>query len=155
MKCCFLQIQRCDHCQHNAPETKSYDILHPVKIVPRIWYLVGIELIDAHTTSNYGNRYLLTQTDYFTKYIKGIPIPDKTAISVAKCLFSTYCRHGDPVHIISSLFFCWESRVLSRESRVPGRESRVLRWESRVPGRESRVESTRSRVESREYQVES
>ena len=48
-----------------------------------------------------GNRYLLTQIDYFSKYVKAIPLPDKSAFSVAKGLYKTYCRHGATAHIIS------------------------------------------------------
>ena len=76
-------------------------MLHPVKVTAKVWYLVGIDLIDASRTSAKGNRYLLTQTDYFSKYVEAIPLPDKSALSVAKGLFKTYCRHGAPAHIIS------------------------------------------------------
>ena len=80
---------------------KTFDVLHPVKVVPKPWYLVGIDLIDAPTTSQNGSKYLLTQTDYFTKYVEAVPLPNKCADSVAKALYSTFCRHGVPVHIIS------------------------------------------------------
>ena len=80
---------------------KACDVLHPVKVVPKVWYLVGIDLIEAPTTSQDGNRFLLTQTDYFTKYVEATPVPDKSADKVAKGLYSTYYRHGAPVHIIS------------------------------------------------------
>jgi hypothetical protein len=40
-------------------------------------------------------------TDYFTKYVEGCPIPDKSANSVERALYSTFCRHGSPAHIIS------------------------------------------------------
>ena len=72
-----------------------------MKVVPKPWYLIGIDLIEAPTTSNKGNKYLLTQTDYFTKYVEAVPLLDKSAASVAKALFSTFCRHGAPVHVIS------------------------------------------------------
>ena len=72
-----------------------------MKVVPKPWYLVGIDLIEAPTTSKKGNKYLLTQTDYFTKYVEAVPLPDKSAYSVAKALYSTFCRHGAPVHVIS------------------------------------------------------
>lgn len=80
---------------------KARDVLHPVKVVPKVWYLVGSDLLEAPTTSQDGNRYLLTQTDYFTKYVEATPLPHKSADEVAKGLYSTYCRHGAPVHIIS------------------------------------------------------
>ena len=76
-------------------------MLHPIKVTAKVWYLVGIDLIDASKTSAKGNRYLLTQTDYFSKYVEAIPLPDKSALSVAKALYKTYCRHGAPAHIIS------------------------------------------------------
>ena len=72
-----------------------------MKVVPKVWYLVGIDLLEAPTTSQSGNRYLLTQTDYFTKYVEAVALSDKNADSVARGLYSTYCRHGAPVHIIS------------------------------------------------------
>jgi len=62
---------------------------------------MGIDLIQAPTTSKKGNKYLLTQTDYFTKYVEAVPLLDKSADSVATNLYSTFCRHGAPVHVIS------------------------------------------------------
>ena len=32
---------------------KACDVLHPVKVVPKEWYLVGIDLIEAPTTSHF------------------------------------------------------------------------------------------------------
>lgn len=45
-------------------------------------------------------RYVLTQTDYFTKYVEAFPMPEKSALCVAKGLYKSFCRHGAPVHII-------------------------------------------------------
>ena len=36
-------------------------LLHPVKVVPKVWYLVGIDLMEAPTTSQNGNRFLLSR----------------------------------------------------------------------------------------------
>ena len=76
-------------------------MLHPVKMVSKVWCLVGIDLVDAGKVSAKENRYLLTMTDYFSKYVEAIPLPDKSAVSVAKGLYKAYCRHGSPAHIIS------------------------------------------------------
>ena len=80
---------------------KVMDEMHPIKVEPKVWYLTGIDLVDARRVTSCGNRYILTQTDYFTKYVEAVPIPDKTAGSVAKALFKTFCRHGAPAHIIT------------------------------------------------------
>lgn len=37
--------------------------------------------------SSQGNRYILTLSDYFTKFVEAIPLPDKSAIGVAEALF--------------------------------------------------------------------
>ena len=80
---------------------KVLDELHPIKLVSRVWYLVGMDLIDAHRVTSSGNRYILTTTDYFTKYVEAVPIKDKSAESVAKAIYKVFCRRGSPVHIIS------------------------------------------------------
>lgn len=97
----FLQVKQCDRCQRNAAEKDIPDVLHPVKVVDKVWYLVGIDLIDAHNSTTKGNRYILTQTDYFTKYVEAVAIPSKSAEAVAQALYATYCRHGAPAHVIS------------------------------------------------------
>ena len=56
--------------------------LNPVKVEPQVWYLVGMDLIGPFQPTAEGNRYVLTMTDYFSKYVEGVAIPDKTALSV-------------------------------------------------------------------------
>ena len=48
-----------------------------------------------------GNKYIITATDYFSKWPEAAPLPDKTAVGVADFLFSLFCRHGWPERIIS------------------------------------------------------
>ncbi len=45
-------------------------------------------------------QYILTVTDYFSKYVEAVPLEDKSAISVAKGIFKVYCRQGAPIHCI-------------------------------------------------------
>ena len=54
-----------------------------------------------YLTSIYPYRYILTQTDYFSKYVEAYALQEKTALSVARGLYKSFCRHGAPVHIIS------------------------------------------------------
>ena len=57
--------------------------LHPVPVVSP-WYHIGIDLIGPISPeSQQGNRYILTISDYFTKFVDAITLPDKEAISVA------------------------------------------------------------------------
>ena len=46
----------------------------------------GVDLSGPWPLSKQGNQYLCVVQDYFSKWIEIFAIPDKTAISVAKCL---------------------------------------------------------------------
>ena len=47
------------------------------------------------------NKYIVTVTDYFSKWPEGAPLKDKTAVGVADFLFTVFCHHGWPDIIIS------------------------------------------------------
>lgn len=62
-------------------------VLHPVP-VHSPWHHIGIDFIGPiHPTSIKGNRFVLTISDYFTKWVEAIPLPSKHALGVAKALF--------------------------------------------------------------------
>ena len=46
---------------HSLDTPAAIILLDPVKVVPKVWYLVGIDLIEAPTTSQNGNRFLLSR----------------------------------------------------------------------------------------------
>ena len=60
-----------------------------------------MDLIGPFKPSALGYKLVLTVTDYFSKYVEAIPIPDKSADSVAKGIYKIYCRQGAAVHIIT------------------------------------------------------
>ena len=66
-----------------------------------VWYLVGMDLIGPFKRSPEGYQYVLTMTDYFSKYVEVVPILDKSAIAVAIAIYQVYCTHGAPVAIIA------------------------------------------------------
>ena len=54
------------------------------------WYHIGIDLIEplhVYPPSTQGNRYIFTISDYFTKFVVAIALPDKFASTVAAALF--------------------------------------------------------------------
>ena len=46
---------------HSLDTPAAIILLDPVKVVPKVWYLVGIDLIEAPTTSQNGNCFLLSR----------------------------------------------------------------------------------------------
>ena len=62
-------------------------VLHPVP-VHSPWRHVGIDFIGPiHPVSANGNKFVLTISDYFTKWVEAIPLPNKCASGVAKTPF--------------------------------------------------------------------
>jgi len=53
----FSQNENCDCCQRNARESeRKVDVLHPIPVTAKPWYMVGIDLIDAQSTTEKGNK---------------------------------------------------------------------------------------------------
>ena len=75
--------------------------LHPIPVRSEVWSLVGIDLMVPLTMTCQGNQYILTMTRYFSKWVEAFPISDKTAVTVARALYTDYCRHGAPNDIIT------------------------------------------------------
>lgn len=64
--------------------------LHPVPI-HHPWYHVGIDFVGPITpVSKNGHRFILTLSDYFTKWVEAVPLPSKCAEGVAKTLFKVH-----------------------------------------------------------------
>ena len=61
--------------------------LHPVP-VKSPWFHIGIDFIGpVNPTSSKGMQYILTISDYFTKFVQAIPLPDKRSSGVVSVLF--------------------------------------------------------------------
>jgi IS30 family transposase len=60
-----------------------------------------MDLIGPFKTTPSGNNYVLTVTDYFTKWTEAVPIKSKDALSVAVGLRKIYLRYGAPHRIIT------------------------------------------------------
>lgn len=73
------------------------------------WFHVGIDLIGPITPrSQQGNRYILTISDYFTKFVDAIALPDKEAISVASALFKVNVTYQKKVLLIVNFVGVYE-----------------------------------------------
>ena len=64
--------------------------LHPIPVIST-WHHIGIDFVGPITpTSRHGNNYILTISDYFSKYVHAIPTKTKAATEVADILFKVY-----------------------------------------------------------------
>lgn len=55
---------------------------------PKVWCQVGMDWIGPMPETPRGNKYIVTLTDYFSKWAEAAPLPDKSAIGVAKFIYS-------------------------------------------------------------------
>ncbi len=67
---------------------KATGSLHPIPVKPKIFHQLGMDLIGPLPQSSTGNQYIVTVTDYFTKWAEANALPDKTAAGIAKFLFT-------------------------------------------------------------------
>ena len=97
MKDISLYIQSCTTCQrvNNRMERPAHS-LHPIE-VNSPWHRIGIDLIGPLPLTTSGNSYIVTCSDYFTKW----PEAAAMAATVAKFLYQLITRHGNPTIIQS------------------------------------------------------
>ena len=84
----MFQLTTCDVRQRmNQKLTSGIPEMHPIAIKAP-WYMVGIDFIGPLSpASEDGSKYILTISDYFTKWVEVIPSKNKKAVTVANCLF--------------------------------------------------------------------
>lgn len=84
----FFKVKTCTKCQKtNPPINKSAPPLHSIPIEPEVWKQVGIDLIGPLPVTAKGNKYIVTLSDYFSKWPEAQALPDKTALGVAEFLY--------------------------------------------------------------------
>ena len=85
-KSATLQISCCDACQRMNKISSTTPELQPIP-VKSPWYHIGIDFVGPITPlSHNGNRYILTLSDYFTKWVEAVALPLKWLLN----LFSRY-----------------------------------------------------------------
>ena len=71
----------------NRKMTTGAPQLHPIS-VQAPWHMIGIDFVGPLSPiADDGNRYILTISDYFTKWVEAVATPDKSASQVASVLF--------------------------------------------------------------------
>jgi hypothetical protein len=94
-------VASCLHCnQRKGPHTraalplKRYQASEPMQ-------RIAIDMLGPLPLTESGNKYMIVVTDYFTKWIEAIPVPNQEAATVCEALISFISRFGIPGEIHS------------------------------------------------------
>ena len=94
-------IGECDRCQRSEKIKTVAPVLKPIK-TEGPWQMVGVDLIGPLTESQSGNKYILTLTDLWSKFIEAFPLPSKSADLVCDVLQSIFYRFGPPEKVLTA-----------------------------------------------------
>ena len=89
----LFQVSTCDQCQRSNQKLSTVrPELHPIS-VHSPWFHVGIDFVGPISPpSESGNRYILTLSDYCSKWVEAVALPTKEACSIASSLFKVQCH---------------------------------------------------------------
>ncbi|XP_061588506.1 finTRIM family, member 67 isoform X1 [Cololabis saira] len=93
-------VLECDKCQRVGQAKAASKPLPCIK-VSAVWELLGIDLTGPLPKTANGFQYILTATDYYSKWVEAFPLRSKTAAEVGRHVCSLIYRHGCPKRILS------------------------------------------------------
>uniref|UniRef100_A0A3B3DAL4 Integrase catalytic domain-containing protein n=1 Tax=Oryzias melastigma TaxID=30732 RepID=A0A3B3DAL4_ORYME len=94
-------VKRCHHCRLNNQIKTVAPVLYRIK-VKEPWDVLSMDLIGPFLETAQGNRYILTMTDLFTKWVIAEPLKSKTATEVSPILIKKLYTFGMVKKIITN-----------------------------------------------------
>ncbi|KAG9283044.1 hypothetical protein AMEX_G1770 [Astyanax mexicanus] len=94
------QVKCCRRCQLNDPMKTGTPVLHSIK-VKAAWEVIGLDLIGPLRETGQKNKYVLTMTDLYTKWVVAEPLQNKTATEVSAAIIKTLYLFGMVKKIIT------------------------------------------------------
>jgi hypothetical protein len=96
-------IQSCLQCsKHNIRRTKPPGLMHSTELPNEVLGIVGMDYWGpTNEESLHGNRYVITMTDYLSKFVFAKPVPTNTAEEASKFFYEIVCQFGPPAKLIT------------------------------------------------------
>jgi hypothetical protein len=117
-----LYIQSCLLCQqYNVSRSKKPGRLQPIPPPEGPFQLIGMDYCGPLKQTPRGNQYVLCITDYFTRWIVAVAVPDCSAQTTAEALFNEYiCKYGVPAAILSDQGTHFHNQLMQAMSKLLG-----------------------------------
>ena len=134
-----LYVEQCDTCQQVKEPQKSP--IAPLGKIPIGGPLdrLAVDILGPLPLSTKNNRYILVATDYFTKWVEILAIPNQTAEICAEVLLNeVFSRFGNPYSLHSDQGRNFESKLMTDLCRM--QEIRRTRTSPRNPKCNGQVE---------------
>ena len=82
--------------------------------------LVSIDYLVELPVTRRGNRHILSINDHFSKFSQIYAVPDRTAITAAKCVFDFFLRFGIPLKLYSDRDPAFEANLFQSLMKMFG-----------------------------------
>ncbi|KAJ8373475.1 hypothetical protein SKAU_G00040550 [Synaphobranchus kaupii] len=89
----YKWVEECPECQGTDSIKTVAPTVHPIK-VESPWTMLGMDLIGPLPVTPKGNRYALSITDFFTKWVIAVPLQSKSASEVSAAVIDKFCDFG-------------------------------------------------------------
>jgi transposase InsO family protein len=96
-------VTNCLLCQKRKPGLKNKSALGKFPQIVRPNNTLGCDLIGPMSTTENGNKYVLTMVDHFSRYVYLYPIPNKETETVTRAMIRHCITYGPPTYLISDL----------------------------------------------------
>ena len=115
-------IDSCILCKtYNISRQKKHGHLRPISPPDGPFLLIGIDYCGPLKRTPRENQYVLVITDYFTRHITAIALPNCTAETTAQALFNEYfCKYGVPTVILSDQGSHFRNQLMSNIQNLIG-----------------------------------
>ena len=115
-------IQSCLPCQqYNINRFKKPGKLSPIPAPDGSFQFIGIDYCGSFTRTPNDNQYVLCITDYFTRWVTAIALPDCSAQTTAQALFKEYiCRYGVPKALLTDQGTHFNNQLMEAMAKLIG-----------------------------------